>query len=179
MSDGEGHHARTGIAEILAKAGARVTYVTAGFSPISARLADSFEARFIVARLKAAGVRFAPSQWVRRIGADTVTLYDIHTGEEQTLPAGAVVLSTGREPVDGLARALEGKVAQLFAIGDAMAARVLAAATYEGQKFARLIGEPGAPATVAEAFFGPDDPGIQPSPADFKAPQTSMGESDD
>ncbi len=168
LLDGEGHHASSGVAEILARAGAQVTYVTAGFTPVSARLVDSFEARFVVARLKQAGVEFAPSQWAREIGTNHITLYDIHTGQERHVPADAVVLSTGREPVDGLARALEGKVAQLFAIGDAMAARVLAAATYEGQKFARLIGEPGAPTTVGEAFFRPDDPAINPLPADIR-----------
>ncbi|MGE3690114.1 MAG: FAD-dependent oxidoreductase [Novosphingobium sp.] len=168
LLDGEGHHASTGIAEILAQGGAQVAYVTAGFSPVSARLVDSFEARFLVARLKAAGVELVPSQWVRRIGGKTITLYDIHTGQERTVPADAVVLSTGREPVDGLARALEGKVAQLFAIGDALAARVLAAATYEGQKFARLIGEPNAPGSICEAFFGRDEPAINPLPADAR-----------
>jgi len=81
-----------------------------------------------------------------------------------------VVLVTGREPQDQLARALEGRVAQLFTIGDALAARPLAAASYEGQKFARLIGEPGAPATFAQAFFRPDEPGVTPLPADIRRP---------
>lgn len=85
-------------------------------------------------------------------------------------PADAVILSTAREPVDGLARALDGKVAQLFTIGDALAARMLAAAVYEGQKFARAIGEPGAPATVAEAWFRPDDPQAAMMPADVARP---------
>ena len=66
-----------------------------------------------------------------------------------------------------MAHELEGKVAQLFAIGDASSARPLAAATYEGQMFARLIGEDGAPRTIAEAFFRPDDPLIAPAPADM------------
>jgi hypothetical protein len=61
---------------------------------------------------------------------------------------------------------LEGKVAQLFTIGDALAVRPLATAAFEGQKFARLIGEPGAPKSVSEAYFRSDDAGVYPAPAD-------------
>jgi 2,4-dienoyl-CoA reductase-like NADH-dependent reductase (Old Yellow Enzyme family) len=166
LFDGEGLHASAGIAEMLASAGADVLFVTAGFTPLSPRLVDNFEARFIVQRLKAAGVRFSPTSWARHIGERTVTLYDVHTGDERTLDADAVVLVTGRAPLDALARELEGKVAQLFTIGDALAARPLAAATYEGQKFARCIGEPGAPATVCEAFFRADPAEVTLVPAD-------------
>ena len=75
--------------------------------------------------------------------------------------------------MDSLARELEGKVEQLFTIGDALAARMLAAATYEGQKFARAVGETGAPATVTEAWFRPDDPETMMLPADIARVQTA------
>jgi 2,4-dienoyl-CoA reductase-like NADH-dependent reductase (Old Yellow Enzyme family)/thioredoxin reductase len=171
LLDGEGYHASTGIAEMLASRGAQVTYVTAGFSPLSPRLIDSFEARAVVQRMKAAGVRFAPTSWARSIGQRTVTLYDVHSGEERTEDVNAVVLCTGRVPQDDLARELEGKVGQLFTIGDALAARMFAAASYEGQKFARLIGEPDAPATFCETFFRADDPLVNPLPADVPRQQ--------
>jgi hypothetical protein len=70
-----------------------------------------------------------------------------------------VVLATNRVPRDDLARALDGRVPQLFTIGDALAARMFAAATFEGQMFARLIGEPGGGANVADVWFAPDPPG--------------------
>lgn len=169
LVDGEGLHASAGIAELLASAGGEVLYVTAGFSPLSPRLVDNFEARFIVQRLKAAGVQFAPTTWVRRIGEGEIGLYDVHTDAERTVNGvDAVVLVTGRVPLDALARDLEGQVPQLFTIGDALAARPLAAATYEGQMFARCIGEPGAPTTVCEAFFRADAPELTPFPADVK-----------
>jgi hypothetical protein len=82
------------------------------------------------------------------------------------LPIDAVILCTGREPISELATQLSGKVKQLFLIGDALAARPLAAATYEAQKFARLIGEPGAPSVFREAYFLPDAPELSPLPAD-------------
>ncbi|ORA07521.1 hypothetical protein [Mycobacterium arosiense] len=77
----------------------------------------------------------------------------------------AVVLATGRIPLDGNARELDGNVRQLCTIGDALGVRPLATATYEAQKFARLIGEPNAPRNVAEAYFAADDPSIYPAPA--------------
>jgi hypothetical protein len=70
-------------------------------------------------------------------------------------------LATGRIPVDGIARELDGQIAQLFTIGDALGVRPLATAAYEGQKFARLIGEPDAPRTIAEAYFLLDDVAIR------------------
>jgi len=168
--DAEGYHTGTGIAEMLAASGAEVNFVTAGYSPVSARNTDNWEEYYIVGRMKRAGVRLVPSTWVRSIGEGAVTLRDIHTDEERSEPADAVVLATGRVPQDALARALEGKVAQLFTIGDALAARMLAAATYEGQKFARAIGELDAPSSFAEAWFSPDPLSLTPFPADVPRP---------
>ena len=81
-----------------------------------------------------------------------------------------VVLVTGREPVDAIARALEGKLRQLFTIGDALSARMLAAAVYEGHKFARAIGEADAPGTTSEAWFRADPQELLPFPADVPRP---------
>lgn len=165
--DAEGYHTGTGIAEILASDGAEVQFVTATYSPVSGRNTDNWEERYIVQRMKHAGVRFRPSTWLRRIEPGAVVLYDVHTEAEVREPVDAVILSTAREPVDEIARELEGKVSQLYTIGDALAARMLAAAPYEGQKFARAIGESDAPATVTEAWFAPDDPATMMLPADI------------
>jgi pyruvate/2-oxoglutarate dehydrogenase complex dihydrolipoamide dehydrogenase (E3) component len=175
LFDGEGIHTGTGLAELLASAGADVSYVTADFSPLSPRLVDSFESRAIIQRLKSVSgtgrVRFVPTTWLRSIdehssGQRSVRLYDVHTGDERELPVDAIVLATGRVPSSGLATQLAGKVRQLFVIGDALSARPLAAATYEGQKFARLIAEAGAPSNFREAWFRPDAAELMPMPAD-------------
>jgi 2,4-dienoyl-CoA reductase-like NADH-dependent reductase (Old Yellow Enzyme family) len=167
LLDGEGLHTSAGIAERLAARGGELDYVTPGFAPVSLRLYDSLEATFIITRLREMkNIRFTPATWIRRIGEREVTFYDTYTGEERAVgDIDALVLSTGRLPVDSLARELEGQVAQLFTIGDALAARPFASAAYEGQKFARLIGEPGAPSNFAEAYFSPKDPEVFPRPA--------------
>jgi 2,4-dienoyl-CoA reductase-like NADH-dependent reductase (Old Yellow Enzyme family) len=167
--DAEGYHTGAGLAERLAGEGAEVRFVYPGHAPISARNTDNWEERYLVARMKRAGVALVPTTWVTAIRPGGIVLHDTHTGDERVEPADAVVLATGREPQDALAGALEGRVPQLFTIGDALAARMFAAATFEGQKFARLIGEPGAPASIGEAWFAPDPPGTTPIPADLAA----------
>lgn len=154
--DSEGLHAGVGIAELLARSGAQVTIVSAAFTPVSPRLTDNFEIRFIMQRLEEVEVGFQPTSWVSGIERDIVRLYDVLTDREWTEAADAVVLVGGRVPSDGLARELEGRVEQLYTIGDALSSRVLAAASYEGQMFARFIAADDAPATNAQAYFRRD-----------------------
>jgi hypothetical protein len=163
LLDGEGLHTSVGVAELLAAAGADVEYLTADFSPVSVSLVDTQEADFVLKRLRALDVRFSPSTYIRSIGDHEVTVYDVITEHERTVEdVDAVVLSTGRLPLDTLARELEGKVVQLFTIGDALAVRPWRAAAFEGQKFARHIGEPDAPKTMCEAFFEDPRPEMVP-----------------
>lgn len=154
LLDGEGLHTSVGIAEMLASAGGEVEYLTPSFAPVSARVVDSMESTFIMKRLRAAGVEFSSSTYMRSIGDHAITVYDVFTEQDRAIqPVDAVVLCTGRVPQSRLAVELQGKVAQLFTIGDALAARPFATAAYEGQKFARYVGEPHAPRTVSEAYF--------------------------
>jgi thioredoxin reductase len=165
--DGEGLHAGVGVSEILGRAGAKVEHLTPEIMPVSMRLVEYQEAEFVMQRLAEAGVAISTSTHIRRIGERQVTTFNVHTEAEQTIEdVEAVVLCTGREPIDQLAHDLDGKVAQLYLVGDAQAARLLAAATYEGQKFARYIGEPNAPATVTEAYFAPNDLDVAILPAE-------------
>jgi 2,4-dienoyl-CoA reductase-like NADH-dependent reductase (Old Yellow Enzyme family)/thioredoxin reductase len=163
--DGEGMHTGGGVAEVLARQGADVELLTPYASPLSARVEAQFEARFIMKRLKEAGVRISNASYISRIDASSVIVFDVDTGAERSIDdVGTVVLATGRTSRNELERELEGKVAQLFVIGDAAAARVWAAASFEGHKFARYIGEPGAPATIGEVYFADPEPELFPVP---------------
>jgi thioredoxin reductase len=174
LLDGEGLHASTGIAELLASSGADVEYLTPGFSPVSMALVHTAENGLIARRMKEVGVTFSPTTYIKSIDDHVVVAYDVFTEQERRIDAvDAVVLSTGREPVNTLSRELEGRVPQLYTIGDALGARPLAAATYEGQKFARYIGEPDAPRTVGEAYFEPTSPEVFPRPAEILLEQVS------
>jgi 2,4-dienoyl-CoA reductase-like NADH-dependent reductase (Old Yellow Enzyme family) len=155
--DAEGLHSGVGIAELLAKQGANVEYLTPYFSPVSPRVEARLEVTPLMKRLRAAGVKISPTSYIGHIGRHEVTVYDVYSEEERTIKGvDAVVLSTGRVSVNEIERELDGKVEQLFAIGDALSARMWATASYEGHKFARYIGEPDAPRTVGELYFETD-----------------------
>jgi 2,4-dienoyl-CoA reductase-like NADH-dependent reductase (Old Yellow Enzyme family) len=170
--DAEGTHGGAGIAETLARAGCDVELLTPYLSPMGARLTDTQDAHFIIKRLHDVGVKLSPMTYIKRIGGNEVTVYNVHSDQERVVTGvNAVVLSTGRVPVNALERDLDGKVAQLFTIGDALAARQWSAATFEGQRFARFIGEPNAPISIDDIYFSPDDLTFVPFPADVPRPQ--------
>jgi thioredoxin reductase len=153
--DEEGLSAAPGIAEMLTAAGAKVHIVTRWQRPFEHLIATT-ESDFIIPHLKHLGVKVSTETYIKTIGDHQVTTFDVYTKEESVnSDVDAVVLVTMRVPVDGLARELDGKMPQLFAIGDALAPRGLAEATSEGQRFARMIGEPDAPRTFAEAYWRP------------------------
>lgn len=169
--DGEGLNAGVGVAEVLANRGCGVEFLTPGFSPVGTRVRGTEETRFIMQRLLSSGVKITPSTYIREIGDRQVSAFNIYSEEQRLIKdVDAVVLATGRLSVNHLEQELEGKVAQLFAIGDAAAARMWAAASYEGHLFARHIGEPGAPKSLADAYFEPFDTDLFPIPGDTKRP---------
>jgi 2,4-dienoyl-CoA reductase-like NADH-dependent reductase (Old Yellow Enzyme family)/thioredoxin reductase len=165
--DGEGTHASIGVAEFLGRGGAEVIMISSNFAPYSNRILFAFESELVVKRMIDANVAFRPATWVRRIGENDLELFDVNSGRESKLDGvDAVVLATGRISSDEIACELEGKVEQLFTIGDALAVRPFATAAFEGQKFARLIGELNAPRSVAEAYFTSGYSQDYPAPAD-------------
>lgn len=165
--DSEGYHAGSGIAELLVLSGASVQMIFPGYSPLSPRLTDNWEERYIVKRLKERGVQLRPTSWLDSIGDHSAILYDCHTGERWEEKFDAVVLVAGRSPCSDLTHSLEDKVKQLFTIGDALAPRMLAAATYEGQKFAREIGKHDGARSPLDVWFNPDPAEFMPLPADL------------
>ncbi len=154
--DAEGTNAGVGVAEVLGKRGCQVTLLTPAFAPVSSRVQVAEETRFIMQRLHEAGVEIRPRTYIESIGPHRLDLFDAYTGEASLIDAvDSVVLATGRSPVSDLESELDGQVPQLFPVGDAAAARHWSAASYEGHIFARLIGEPGAPGSLSEAYFMP------------------------
>jgi 2,4-dienoyl-CoA reductase (NADPH2) len=169
VQDDEGLQTGMGIAELLAGNGAEVEFLTPNFLPLSSRVMAAQEGRAMVRRLRALGGRISTMSFIKEIRDHEVFVADVHSDEVRVISdVDAVVLTTGRVPVNDLEKALDGKVAQLFTIGDALAPRMWGAATFEAHKFARFIGEPGAPASIAEAYFSDDDPMLAPIPGDLQ-----------
>jgi 2,4-dienoyl-CoA reductase-like NADH-dependent reductase (Old Yellow Enzyme family) len=174
--DEEGINTAAGIAEVLAGAGADVILATRWFNA-TPNLLMTLEMPFIVPRLNNAGVQLRPETYIRSIGERTVTTFNIFRMVDEVIEdVDAVVLATMRKPQDALHRALEGRVEQLFLVGDAAAARTLVAATHEAHRFARLIGVPGAPTTFAQAYFAPyDDDAFPARAAAYGGPGARVG----
>ncbi|GAA1859127.1 FAD-dependent oxidoreductase [Pseudonocardia ailaonensis] len=171
--DDEGMNAAAGIAELLAQSGVDVHFVTRHGEPAHS-LAGTFEREFIVPRLKRLGVTFHTLSYVGEIGDRQVTLFDVHVEEQLSLvdEVDGVILVTMRRQRDTLSAALETQVEQVFVVGDALAPRGLPDATFEGQRFARLIGEPMAPRTFTEAYWEPLAPEVFPRAAAVLQPAT-------
>jgi dimethylglycine catabolism A len=164
--DGEGTHASAGVAELLGKQGAEVIMISSNHAPYSNRVVMAFEGDPVSRRLAEANVTFRQQTWVSEIRENDLVIFDPYSEwEGEVEKVDAVVLATGRESVNTLTAELEGKVAQLFVIGDALCVRPMATAAYEGQKFARLIGEEGAPASMGQAFFAEEDYSVYPTVA--------------
>jgi 2,4-dienoyl-CoA reductase-like NADH-dependent reductase (Old Yellow Enzyme family) len=161
--DEEGLHAGPGVAERLAIAGAQVELVTSAAHPARSLAGLFGEAPLIAERLSQAGVAVTTGAAVTVIGERSVSLSK--GGRTLERAVDAVVLACSRVAAPTIEASLVERVAQVYVIGDALAPRSLAAATYEGQRFARLIGTPGAPATTDHALALPPDRSMTPRPA--------------
>jgi hypothetical protein len=126
------------------------------------------EAPDVMARVGRLDVELLPQTYLSEIGDGAVTLAPVLRDSESLLAArivgegylrtgiDAVVLASMRKPANPkLEDELEGKVDAVYVVGDALAPRDLRAATYEGQYFARLVGEPDAPKSTSDAMFAP------------------------
>lgn len=163
--DEEQMYTGLGLAQLLAESGAQVEVVTREMSPVGVHVWYSLEFPYLLPKLQQLGVTFLTGHYIKSIEPGRVTVFDFLSNLEQTRPADAVVLATMRRQASTLDADLEGKVPQLFVVGDALAPRALFDATYEGHRFARLVGDPEAPRNMAEALFSPSPDSMFPAPA--------------
>jgi 2,4-dienoyl-CoA reductase-like NADH-dependent reductase (Old Yellow Enzyme family)/pyruvate/2-oxoglutarate dehydrogenase complex dihydrolipoamide dehydrogenase (E3) component len=106
-----------GVAEYLARGGARVTLVTP-HPHLSPDLSFYNQLIHVFRRLSASGVQIFSLTWVKSIDGGGAVLYEIPTGREWRVGADAVVLNTGREHVGGPGSYFRGLVADTREVGD-------------------------------------------------------------
>jgi 2,4-dienoyl-CoA reductase-like NADH-dependent reductase (Old Yellow Enzyme family) len=155
LDDDRRAHTGVGIAELLASAGAEVEIVSRDHTPLGDALMGSFDHHYLLPTLRELGVKLTPSTYLRAIGDGHATVFDIHTGAEERREVDAVVLVSMRRSSSRVESELEGRVERVYTIGDALGARSLFEATYEGHRFARLIDDDAAPRTTGEAILRP------------------------
>ena len=147
------------LAELLAREGRQVTYLTPA-AVVSAWTENTLEQGRIQARLLDLGVGIVAHRSLDAIEDGAVTTRCVFTGRAEPLPADAVVMVTARLPDDGLAVELlerrgawPANLRTVRAVGDAFAPGTIAAAVWDGRRFAEELDGPD-----DEALFRRDVP---------------------
>ena len=135
------------LAEKLVAAGAGVTLVTPA-TDVSAWTHNTLEQVHIERRLRKLGVTLIEKHKLDHAANGQVALRHTSSGEARTVQAETVVLVTARRPCEALYLELEAAadkranadIRGLSRIGDCLAPATIAAAVYEGHRFAREFG---------------------------------------
>jgi dimethylamine/trimethylamine dehydrogenase len=133
------------LAELLARESFDVTLVTPE-ARVSEWTVHTMEQHRIQRRLLEAGVTVETSRAVVSAGAGTVRTACAYTDRKSELPCDALLLVTARLPEDALAAELEGAVdggnTSVRLIGDAWSPGTIAAAVWDGRRYAEELDEP-------------------------------------
>jgi hypothetical protein len=133
--DAVGHIEGIGLAELLAAQGKQVALVMPLPHPSNL---DSETAGLALPRALRAGARWYPSTRIDRIEAGEVVLVNLLSGAETREAADQVVIRTHGLPADELYFALRERV-EVVRVGDAVAARTVDRAIFDGHAAARRL----------------------------------------
>ncbi len=137
------------LAEVALAKGCRVTFVTPA-AQVAPWTLYTMEQHRIQARLLEAGAEVVMKQALTAIGPAGATLTCEYTGRERQVACDGILLVTARLPNDALFQALRGDqgaldragIASVTALADAIAPSTIAAAIYDGHRYAREIEAP-------------------------------------
>ena len=122
------------IADLLSEAGKKVTLVEM-LEDIASDLVNHLQ-HYLKERLNEKAVTIHTSAQVKELGKGWVTIEDA-SGVRKLDDFDTIVLALGSErPNDTIYKKLEGKVSELYVIGDARQPREIVDAVYEGQEIA-------------------------------------------
>jgi Pyridine nucleotide-disulphide oxidoreductase len=139
--DDIGFHQATSLAEYLAEGGCRVSLVTSAFA-VGQQLGVTLDLELWhgrMGRLPEGALRLYAGHIVLDVRADPVLL-DIYANTQTTLSGVDLIVPVqhGR-PRDALYRALEGRVPELYRVGDALAPKDVGEAILDGHRAARRL----------------------------------------
>jgi len=137
-----GFHEATSCAELLAEAGRDVQVVTQTLY-VGQDLGVTLDLEHWYRRARQLGIVCTPDH--SALGIEDGALQAVHnyTGEPRAFDADTIVLAVPRVARSALFHALEGRVAERYLVGDALAPRRAHAAILEGERAARAIGGAG------------------------------------
>jgi len=132
--DDDHYYMASVIAELLASEGYRVTLATQGMC-VASWTEYTLEQRHIENRLLNADIQILARHQLTEVGEGWLQLTNTLTGEVSN-HEGSVVSVTARLPRDELFEVLKGKI-PVRRIGDCFGPSIIAAAVYEGHRYAR------------------------------------------
>lgn len=132
--DDDHYYMASVIAELLSSEGYRVTLATEGMC-VASWTEYTLEQRHIEKWLLSAGVQILVRHQLAEVGEGWLRLTNTLTGEVSD-HEGSVVSVTARLPRDELFKTLKGKI-PVRRIGDCFGPSIIAAAVYEGHRYAR------------------------------------------
>ena len=132
--DDDHYYMASVIAELLANEGYRVTLATQGMC-VASWTEYTLEQRHIENRLLNTGIQILARHQLSEVGEGWLRLTNTLTGEVSD-HEGSVVSVTARLPRDELFEVLKGKI-PVRRIGDCFGPSIIAAAVYEGHRYAR------------------------------------------
>lgn len=161
--DDDRYYMASVLAELVAKTGRKVSFVTP--TPIAAPWSENtLEQGRIQKRLIELGIDILPLQSLAGLTNDAVELACTYTGAKRVLDCGTLVSVTSRTPNDDLWQGLEARrddwanagITSVTRIGDCLAPSVIAAAVRSGHEYARTAGT-----TTPPLFQREDNTGVE------------------
>jgi len=136
--DGTGDMVGCSTAEFLADQGKQVYILAKGYQ-VGENI-DVITKPLAYRSLLERGVSLVPFTWIRSISDKFVITYNTFTFQEDKIEnTDTVVYTIGATPNDQLYKSLQGKVKELHAIGDCVAARRIQNAIYDGGRLGREL----------------------------------------
>jgi mycofactocin system FadH/OYE family oxidoreductase 2 len=134
-----GFHQATGTAELLAERGCKVEFVTPQFYA-GGDLGITLDIELWYRRVLAKGMKLTPDYFLASLGPNSATIMNNYTGQPRQLENVALaVMATPQAANDTLYHQLQGKVGQLYRVGDCVAPRRVENAILDGERAARAL----------------------------------------
>jgi mycofactocin system FadH/OYE family oxidoreductase 2 len=140
--DQVGFHQATSVAELLAERGCQVEVVTPQFY-VGGDLGLTLDLELWYRRVLAKGVRLTANYFLASLGPASATIINNYTGQARQLEQVALaVIAAPQTAHDTLYHQLQGKVPQIYRVGDCIAPRRVEHAILDGERAARALQEP-------------------------------------
>jgi mycofactocin system FadH/OYE family oxidoreductase 2 len=135
-----GFHQATSVAELLAERGCQVEIVTGQFY-VGGDLGITLDLELWYRRALAKGITLTANHFLASLGPNSATIINNYTGQPRQIEQIALaVMATPQTANDDLYMQLQGKVRELYRVGDCVAPRRVEHAILDGERAARSLG---------------------------------------